>query len=213
MGVFKVARRELAFNMSSIRTRQIIACVAAAVLASVAGNFLVAAAIGNEVVVCARNSTGKLYYPQNQQCAPSSESSIILNPTGATGAAGAKGATGATGPTGATGADGGYPSTLTVKEITVTHTVQASDAGTLLLANNSGAVIFLPTNSAVPIAIGTRINLANRKSFLTVTPNSGVTINLLTSAISFDSGNYQYGTLIKLSADDWAFMSSPDEFP
>ena len=192
--------------MSSIKTRQIIACVAVAVLASVAGNFLVAAAIGNEVIVCAQNSTGKLYYRQNQQCAASSESSIMLNQTGATGLVGAKGATGAT------GADGGYPSTITVKEITVTHTVQASDAGSLLLAN-SGVVIFLPTNSAVPIAIGTRINLANRRNFVTVTPNSGVTINLLASSISFDSGNFQYGTLIKLSADDWAFMSSPDEFP
>ena len=198
--------------MSSIKTRQIIACVAVAVLASVAGNFLVAAAIGNEVIVCAQNSTGKLYYRQNQQCAASSESSIMLNQTGATGLVGAKGATGAIGATGATGADGGYPSTITVKEITVTHTVQASDAGSLLLAN-SGVVIFLPSNSAVPIAIGTRINLANRRNFLTVTPNSGVTINLLASSISFDSGNFQYGTLIKLSADDWAFMSSPDEFP
>lgn len=198
-----------------MRTRQIIACVAVAVLASFAGNFIVAAAIGNEVVVCARNSTGKLYYRQNQQCVASSESSIIINSTGATGAKGATGATGAkgaTGATGATGTDGGYPSTITVREITVTHTVQASDAGTLLLAN-SGTVISLPTNSAVPIAIGTRINLANRKNFLTVSPNSGVTINLLASAISFDTGNFQYGTLIKLSADDWAFMSSPDEFP
>ena len=89
--------------------------------------------------------------------------------------------------------------------------MQASDAGKLLISRD-GTTIFLPTNASVPIPVGTRIDIANRKSFLTVSPASGVTINFAAAAISFDAGNYQMGTIIKVSADEWVFMSSPDEF-
>jgi len=191
--------------MSSLKTQKIIAAVLAAVAASLAGNFIIASAINNEVVVCANKANGKLHYRQNNQCL-GSEASLTLNSTGATGAAGAAGATGAT------GADGGYPSTVTVRDITVIYTLQALDAGILLLAKD-GVTITLPTNSAVPIATGTRINIANRRGNLLISPASGVTVNSGSSSVAFDSGNFQFGTLIKIASDDWFFMSSPDEFP
>jgi len=188
--------------MSSLKTQKIIASVVVAVAASLAGNFIVASAVNDEVVVCANKSTGKLHYRQNKQCL-GSETSLTLNSTGVAGAAGAKGAT---------GADGGYPSTVTVRDITTTYTLQALDAGILLLAKD-GVTITLPTNSAVPIATGTRINVANRKGNLLISPASGVTVNSASVQVAFDTGNFQFGTLIKIAPDDWFFMSSPDEFP
>ena len=194
--------------MSSLKTQKIIASVVVAVAASLAGNFIIASAVNNEVVICANKATGKLYYRQNNQCL-GSEALLTLNSTGATGATGAAGAPGATG---ATGADGGYPSTVTVRDITGTHTLQALEAGVLLLAKD-GVTITLPTNSAVPIATGTRINVANRKGNLLISPASGVTVNSASVPVAFDTGNFQFGTLIKIAPDDWFFMSSPDEFP
>ena len=89
--------------------------------------------------------------------------------------------------------------------------MQASDAGKLLISRD-GTTITVPTNASVPIPVGTRIDIANRRSFLTVSPAAGVTINFVAASVSFDPGNYQMGTLIKLTADEWVFMSSPDEF-
>ena len=80
------------------------------------------------------------------------------------------------------------------------------------MISRDGTTIFLPTNASVPIPVGTRIDIANRKSFLIVSPASGVTINFVAAAIGFDTGNYQMGTIIKLANDDWVFMSSPNEF-
>ena len=191
--------------MSSLKTQKIFASVVVAVAASLAGNFIIASAVNDEVVVCANKSNGKLYYRQNKQCL-GSETPLTLNSTGAAGAAGAAGAKGAT------GADGGYPSTVTVRDITVTYTLQALDAGILLLAKDD-VTITLPTNSAVPIATGTRINVGNRKGPLLITPASGVTVNSASGSVAFDTGNFQFGTLIKIAPDDWFFMSSPDEFP
>ncbi len=191
--------------MSSLKTQKIFASVVVAVAASLAGNFIIASAVNDEVVVCANKSNGKLYYRQNKQCL-GSETPLTLNSTGAAGAAGAAGAKGAT------GADGGYPSTVTVRDITVTYTLQALDAGILLLAKD-GVTITLPTNSAVPIATGTRINVGNRKGPLLITPASGVTVNSASGSVAFDTGNFQFGTLIKIAPDDWFFMSSPDESP
>jgi len=205
VGIFEITGREFIVNMSSLKTQKIIASVVVAVAASLAGNFIIASAINDEVVVCANKSTGKLHYRQNKQCL-GSEASLTLNSTGAAGAAGAAGAKGAT------GADGGYPSTVTVRDITTTYTLQALDAGILLLAKD-GVTITLPTNSAVPIATGTRINVANRKGNLLINPASGVTVNSASVQVAFDTGNFQFGTLIKIAPDDWFFMSSPDEFP
>ena len=194
--------------MSSARIQKIAICAFAAVIASLVGNFVVASALNDSVTICASAKDSSLRYSAAKNCKNGSETQLTLNESGPVGAAGPIGATGAAGSTGTAGV---FASTYSIKEVTLTHTVQASDAGKLLISRD-GTTIFLPTNASVPIPIGTRIDIANRKSYLSVSPASGVTINFLAAAISFDTGNYQMGTIIKVTADEWVFMSSPDEF-
>ena len=194
--------------MSSNRVQKIVVCGFAAVIASLVGNFVVASAQNDSVSVCVSKKNSSMRYAENKVCKSDSETLFTLNETGPVGATGARGATGAAGTAGAVGESA---TTYSIREITVTYTLQASDAGKLLISRD-GTNITLPTNTAVAIPVGTRIDIANRKSFLTVTPATGVTINFVAAAVSFDSGNFQMGTLIKLAADDWVFMSSPNEF-
>lgn len=192
--------------MSSARIQKIAVCAFAAVTASLVGNFVVASALNDSVSVCVSNKNSSLRYSENKVCKTGSETLMTLNETGSVGATGAKGATGAT------GTAGEFATTYSIREVSISHTVQASDAGKLLISRD-GTTIFLPTNASVPIPVGTRIDIANRKSFLTVSPAAGVTINFEAAAISFDTGNYQIGTIIKVTADEWVFMSAPNEFP
>ena len=194
--------------MSSNRVQKIVVCGFAAVIASLVGNFVVASAQNDSVSICVSKKNSSMRYAENKVCKTDSETLFTLNETGPVGATGARGATGAAGTAGAVGESA---TTYSIREITVTYTLQASDAGKLLISRD-GTNITLPTNTAVAIPVGTRIDIANRKSFLTVTPATGVTINFVAAAVSFDSGNFQMGTLIKLAADDWVFMSSPNEF-
>lgn len=198
--------------MSSNRIQKFVVCAVASFVASLVGNFVVASALNDSVSICVAVKDFSLRYSENKACKTGTETLLTLNETGPVGATGPKGAAGATGATGATGAAGDFATTYSIREVSVTHTVQASDAGKLLISRD-GTTIFLPTNASVPIPVGTRIDIANRKSFLLVSPVAGVTINLSAAGISFDTGNYQIGTIIKLSADEWAFMSAPDEFP
>ena len=192
--------------MSSARTQKIVVCAFAAVIASLVGNFVVASALNDSVSICVAVKDFSLRYSENKVCKTGSETLMTLNETGPVGATGAKGATGAT------GTAGEFATTYSIREVSISHTVQASDAGKLLISRD-GTTIFLPTNASVPIPVGTRIDIANRKSFLTVSPAAGVTINFEAAAISFDTGNYQIGTIIKVTADEWVFMSAPNEFP
>ena len=192
--------------MSSARIQKIAVCAFAAVTASLVGNFVVASALNDSVSICVAVKDFSLRYSENKVCKTGSETLMTLNETGSVGATGAKGATGAT------GTAGEFATTYSIREVSISHTVQASDAGKLLISRD-GTTIFLPTNASVPIPVGTRIDIANRKSFLTVSPAAGVTINFEAAAISFDTGNYQIGTIIKVTADEWVFMSAPNEFP
>ena len=194
--------------MSSNRAQKIVVCGFAAVIASLVGNFVVASAQNDSVSVCVSKKNSSMRYSENKVCKSDSETLFTLNETGPVGATGAKGATGAAGTAGAVGESA---TTYSIREITVSYTLQASDAGKLLISRD-GTNITLPTNTAVAIPVGTRIDIANRKSFLTVTPATGVTINFVAAAVSFDTGNFQMGTLIKVTADEWVFMSSPNEF-
>jgi hypothetical protein len=209
MVVPSISRRKFIKHMSSQRVQKITVCVIAAATASLVGNFVVASALNDSVTICASAKDSSLRYSSDKTCKTGTETILTLNESGPVGAAGPIGATGAAG---ATGSAGGFASAYSIREISVSHTLQASDAGKLLISRD-GTTIFLPTNASVPIAIGTRIDIANRKSFLTVSPASGVTLNFVAAAISFDTGNYQMGTIIKVSADEWVFMSAPDEFP
>lgn len=212
MVVSSIPRRKFVQHMSSERFQKLVVCALAAVTASMVGNFVVASALNDSVTICVSAKDSSVRYSADKTCKAGSETLLTLNESGPAGVTGSKGATGAVGATGASGADGGFATTYSIREVSITHTLQASDAGKLLISRD-GTTIFLPTNASVPIPTGTRIDIANRKSFLTVSPASGVTINSLAAAISFDSGNYQMGTIIKISADEWVFMSSPDEFP
>ncbi len=209
MVVSSIPRRKFVQHMSSERFQKLVVCALAAVTASMVGNFVVASALNDSVTICVSSKDSSVRYSSDKTCKAGVETLLTLNESGPAGVTGSKGATGAVG---ATGADGGFATTYSIREVSVTHTLQASDAGKLLISRD-GTTIFLPTNASVPIPVGTRIDIANRKSFLTVSPASGVTINSLAAAISFDAGNYQMGTIIKISADEWVFMSSPDEFP
>lgn len=212
MVVPSLPRRKLFEYMRSEKIQKIACCAFAAVMASLIGNFVVASALNDSVTICVAVKDFSLRYSDNKTCKTGSETLLTLNETGPIGAAGPKGATGATGPVGATGEAGGFVTTYSIREVSVTYTVQASDAGKLLISRD-GTTIFLPTNASVPIPVGTRIDIANRRGPLTVSPVSGVTINFVASAIAFDTGNYQMGTIMKLTADEWIFMSAPDEFP
>ena len=198
--------------MSSQRIQKLVVCVTAAATASVVGNFVVAAAVNDTVTICVSAKDSSVRYSGDKTCNVGTETLLTLNESGPAGVTGSKGATGSIGITGASGEAGGFQSTFSIREITVTHTLQASDAGKLLISRD-GTTIFLPTNASVPIPVGTRIDIANRRSFLTVSPAAGVTINFEAAAISFDTGNYQIGTIIKVTADEWVFMSAPNEFP
>ena len=209
MVVPSISRRKFIKHMSSRRIQKITVCVIAAATASLVGNFVVASALNDSVTICASAKDSSLRYSSDKTCKTGTETILTLNESGPVGAAGPIGATGAAG---TTGSAGGFASTYSIREISVSHTLQATDAGKLLISRD-GTTIFLPTNASVPIAIGTRIDIANRKSFLTVSPASGVTLNFVAAAISFDTGNYQMGTIIKVSSDEWVFMSAPDEFP
>ncbi len=209
MVVSSIPRRKFIQHMSSERFQKLVVCALAAVTASMVGNFVVASALNDSVTICVSSKDSSVRYSADKTCKAGAETLLTLNESGPAGVTGSKGATGAVG---ATGADGGFATTYSIREVSITHTLQASDAGKLLISRD-GTTIFLPTNASVPIPVGTRIDIANRKSFLTVSPASGVTINSLAAAISFDAGNYQMGTIIKISADEWVFMSSPDEFP
>ncbi len=208
--------------MSFERIQKIAVCALAAVSASLVGNFVVASALNSSVTICVSDKDSSIRYSQDRTCKTGVETLLTLNEsgpagvtgskgaTGATGAAGAAGSKGATGATGATGTAGGYATTYTLKEISISHTLILSDAGKILISRD-GTTISLPTNDSVSFPIGTRIEIANRKSFVTVSPASGVRLNFLTAAISFDSGDYQIGTLIKIDSNDWVLMSAPNE--
>ena len=188
--------------MSSERIQKIFVCALAAVAASLVGNFVVASAQNDSVTVCVAVKDFSLRYSDNKACKTGSETLLTLNEAGPVGAKGAAGPAGAAGES---------ATTFSVREVTVSHTLAASDAGKLVISRG-GTTITLPTNASVAIPVGTRVDIANRRGPLTVTPASGVTINFVAAAVSFDSGNYQMGTLLKVTADEWVFMSSPDEF-
>lgn len=44
-----------------------------------------------------------------------------------------------------------------------------------------------------------------------MSPASGVTINGVTSQLSFDSGGYQFGSLVKTGTNAWIFLRPLNE--
>ncbi|MFZ9290913.1 MAG: hypothetical protein ACO26C_00005 [Ilumatobacteraceae bacterium] len=85
-----------------------------------------------------------------------------------------------------------------------------ADAGTLITTAGT-AVMTVPANATVAFPIGTRIDLAPLSGDLYVSPASGVTINGVTSQLSFDSGGYQFGSLVKTGTNAWIFLRPLNE--
>jgi hypothetical protein len=88
-----------------------------------------------------------------------------------------------------------------------TYTLAVGDAGQLVtLSNASGITLTVPTNAAVPFAIGTQITITQANSGqVTVVGDTGVTVN---SADSFLKLRTQWaaGTLIKTNTNSWILI-------
>ncbi|MFM9085635.1 MAG: hypothetical protein ACKORC_04095 [Acidimicrobiia bacterium] len=182
----------------------VIPAIVAGACASVGGVF-VAGAASTSITACAKKPTGELRYAASGVC-KASETKLTLGQTGPAGA------TGATGAAGATGASGSYASAMTVTAIAAGSGRQfaLADAGTLITTGGT-AVMTVPTNASVAFPIGTRIDLAPLSGDLYVSPASGVTINGVSVQLSFDSGGYQFGSLIKTGTNAWIFLRPLNE--
>jgi len=185
----------------------VVPALVAGACATVGGVF-VAGAASTSVTACAKKPTGELRYAASGVC-KANETKLTL---GQTGPAGATGATGAAGATGATGASGSYASAMTITAIAAGSGRQfaLADAGTLITTAGT-AVMTVPTNATVAFPVGTRIDLAPLSGDLYVSPASGVTINGLSVQLSFDSGGYQFGSLIKTATNSWIFLRPLNE--
>jgi hypothetical protein len=72
--------------------------------------------------------------------------------------------------------------------------------------------ITVPTDSSVAFPIGTIFNVAQTAGQTFVSGAVGVTVNGVISTGSqslaaFDSGEYQYGILVKVAANSWALLT------
>ena len=181
------------------RSQKIIVAVVAAVVASGVGAFVVASAVDNSVVVCSGKG-GVLRYSKEGSCL-AAETKMTLNE---------QGASGATGAAGTTGASGGFPTSMGILNITLTHTLTLNDIGKILVSR-SGTVVTVPTNATVALAVGTRIDFAVYSSFLYFDPASGVTLNAGTSRVEVDFGTFQIVTLVKIATNEWVLLKTVDE--
>ena len=196
---------------STTLSQKLVVVVVAAVVASGVGAFVVASATNTAVVVCS-GKAGALRYSKNGNCV-ASETKMTLNEQGAIGARGAAGAAGAAGSAGAAGtagAAGGFPTSMEIVNITSTHTLTLTDIGKILVSR-SGAVVTVPTNASVALAVGARIDFAVFSSFLYFVPASGVTLNAGTSRVEVDSGAFQIATLVKIATNEWVLLKTVDE--
>lgn len=179
----------------------VVPAVVAGACATVGGAF-VAGASSTSITACAKRPTGELRYAASGVC-KAKETKLTIGQTGPAGPAGAAGAT---------GASGSYASAMTITAIAAGSGRQfaLADAGTLITTGGT-AVMTVPTNAAVAFPVGTRIDLAPLSGDLYVSPASGVTINGVSVQLSFDSGGYQFGSLIKTGTNAWIFLRPLNE--
>ena len=84
------------------------------------------------------------------------------------------------------------------------YTLVLTDEQTLIEVSAT-ATITVPTNASVPFAIGTQINiLATGAGTVTITPDTGVTINATPSLIL--RAQWSSATLIKRATNTWVLV-------
>ena len=173
-------------------------------LGSVIGGFISASAAPTSVKVCALKTTGALRYVKTGGC-KATETTLTL---------GQEGPVGATGPAGPAGTNGaaGAAATSGIREITASSdTLVIADAGKILIIT-VGTDITVPADASVSFPVGTRIEVARTTGSPTFKGAAGVTVNGISApgAVSFDSGDYQQGVLIKTAANKWVLLKKPD---
>jgi hypothetical protein len=85
-----------------------------------------------------------------------------------------------------------------------TYTLAVSDAGQLVTLSNASAItLTVPTNAAVPFAIGTQITITQANSGqVTIAGAVGVTVNAADSATKLRT-QWSAATLIKTNTNSW----------
>jgi hypothetical protein len=88
-----------------------------------------------------------------------------------------------------------------------TYTLAVNDAGQLItLSNASGITLTVPTNAAVPFAIGTQITIAQTNSGqVTIAGDTGVTVNATDSSTKLRV-QWSAATLIKTNTNSWILI-------
>jgi hypothetical protein len=88
-----------------------------------------------------------------------------------------------------------------------TYTIAATDAGDLVtLTNSSPITLTVPTNAAVPFAIGTQITIAQSGAGqVTVAGAVGVTVNAADGYLKLRT-QWSAGTLIKTATNSWILI-------
>ena len=189
-------------------TKKALLVVASVVFGSLVGGYVTAGAAPSSISICAKKTDGHLRYIKNGAC-ESYERKLTLGVQGPTGAACAAGAAGAAG---ADGADGSFSGVSTLRVISLSNdTLSLSDAGKVLVTSVA-TDITIPNDATVNFPLGTRIEIARTVGSPTFKGATGVTVNGISApgAASFDSGNYQFGILLKISKDTWVLLKKPD---
>lgn len=88
-----------------------------------------------------------------------------------------------------------------------TYTLAVTDAGDLVTLSNASAItLTVPTNAAVPFAIGTQITIAQANSgTVTVVGDTGVTVNSADGDLKLRT-QWSAATLIKTNTNSWILI-------
>jgi hypothetical protein len=88
-----------------------------------------------------------------------------------------------------------------------TYTLAVGDAGELITLSNASAItLTVPTNAAVPFAIGTQITITQANSgAVTVVGDTGVTVNSADGGLKLRT-QWSAATLIKTNTNSWILI-------
>lgn len=128
--------------------------------------------------------------------------------TGYTGSSGFTGSVGFVGSRGYTGSEGTLASIQDINAQTGTlYTFASTDAGKLVTFTNDNEItVTIPADSSVTFDIGRRIDIQQGgNGQITLNPENGVVV--YSTAGLFINQLYAAGTLIKVAANEWSFIS------
>jgi len=88
------------------------------------------------------------------------------------------------------------------------YTLAASDANKIVELSNTGAItLTIPTNTAVPISVGTQIDIVQTNTGQVTVGGSGVTIQSNGSRLKLN-GQWAAATLVKRATDTWVLIGN-----